>query len=460
MALADLGVELIRIRDLRSRAYFTDALKCYRAGAFRAAISSTWVAVAYDLIRKYRELDALGDAEARSFVEKWDASVTANNVAKLLELERSLLDHAHQKMAITDAMGLRALKRLYEDRHVSAHPAFASQDDLYEPSDELVRAHMVTAVELVLAQRPVQGKGIFENFSVDVQSPGFPSAPTAIADYVEQKYLANMRPHILRNFGIIVAKSLIRNTPLEWEPYHSKLPATLLSLKMRRPTEWSSVETEVVKLINDDEPTDRLRSVAFLASFPDLITRLDPAVLTALHTTVVHDPSLAEAPQAFAAVEVGEFRDDLVKRFEALDDTAAARVLSATAAPALWPNALSRYADAGSYRGAEALFDQFISPFRPIMDETQLDELFAGVRNNGQIWFAARTPRQLADLLRAIHPRRPSNAAIDQLYNRLPEHSLTDYGDTWNILEQRSWERPVDARLAQVPRDALEPGSL
>jgi len=443
--LVDLDAELIRIRDLRSRAYFGDALKCYRAGAFRAAISSTWVTVTYDLIRKYRELDGLGDAEAHAFLEKWDASVTANNVAKLLELERSLVDHAHQKIAIIDAMGLRALKRLYEDRHLSAHPAFATSDDLYEPSDELVRAHMAAAVELVLAQRPVQGRGIFEAFSTDIQSPGFPSAPTVIADYVEQKYLANMRTNILRNFGVVLAKSLIRNMPPEWEPYQSKLAAALLSLKMRRPAEWSDVETELVKLINDDEPGDRLRSIGFLASFPELIARLNHTALTALRQTVARDPSFADAPQAFAAVEIEEFRIELVGRFEALDDTAAARVLSATAPLPLWPNALSRYAASGSFRGAEARFDQFISPFRPIIDETQLDELFAAVRNNGQIWDASRTPTQLADLFRAIHPRRPSNAAIDQLYDRLPDHSLTYYDDTWNILEQRGWQRPVDS---------------
>ena len=70
MTLVDLDAELIRIRDLRSRMYFGDALKAYRAGAFRAAIASTWVAVAYDLIRKYRELEGLGDQEAHAFLEK------------------------------------------------------------------------------------------------------------------------------------------------------------------------------------------------------------------------------------------------------------------------------------------------------------------------------------------------------------------------------------------------------
>jgi hypothetical protein len=400
--------------------------------------------VAYDLIRKYRELDGLGDSEARKFLKEWDASVEANNVAKLLALERSLIDHAHQKMAIIDAMGLRALKRLYEDRHLSAHPAFATAEDLYEPSDELVRAHMAAAVELVLARRPVQGRGIFDAFSADIQSPGFPSPPTVVADYVEQKYLANMRPSILRNFGVVLAKALIRNIPSEWEPYQSKVAATLLSVKMRRPLVWTDVETELVKLINDDEPADRLQAIAFLAHFPELIARLEQTVLMALQQTIVRDPLLADAPQAFAAVEIDEFQNELVKRFETLDDTAAARVLSATAPSSLWPNALSRYAASGSYRGAEALFDQFISPFRPIMDETQLDELFAAVRGNGQIWHAARTPSQLADLLRAIHPRRPSNAAINQLYDRLLDHSISSYGDTWNILEQRGWERPVD----------------
>jgi hypothetical protein len=443
MALADLDAELLRIRDLRSRVYFGDALKCYRAGAFRAAISLTWIAVTYDLIRKYRELDGLGDAEARAFLASWDASVAANNVAKLLDLERSLLDHAHRKMAIVDTMGLRTLKRLYEDRHLSAHPAFASRDDLYEPSDELVRAHMGAAVELVLAQRPVQGKGIFDAFSTDIQSPGFPSASRVIVDYVEQKYLANMRSSVLRNFGVVLGKSLIQNIPPEWEPYQSKVAAALLSLKQRRPVEWGGVETELVTLINDDEPANRLRSIAVLGVFPEIISRLEQTALTALHHTVANDALLPATPHAFTAAETDEFRDGLVERFKALDDAAAARVLSATAPPSLWPDALSRYDASGSFRGAEARFDQFISPFRPMIDEIQLDQLFAEVRDNGQIWDAAGTPTQLADLLRAIHPRRPSSATIDRLYDRLPEFTLANFADTWTILEQRGWQRPV-----------------
>jgi hypothetical protein len=54
----------------------------------------------------------------------------------------------------------------------------------------------------------------------------------------------------------------VRNIPPDWEPYQSKVAAALLSLKMRRPLVWTDVETELVKLINDDEPADRLRAIA------------------------------------------------------------------------------------------------------------------------------------------------------------------------------------------------------
>ena len=90
MPLADFGCGTHPYPRFSFPSIFWDALKCYRVGAFRAAISSTWVALAYDPIRKYRELDGLGDAEAQVFLQNWDVSVPANNIAKLLELEDRL----------------------------------------------------------------------------------------------------------------------------------------------------------------------------------------------------------------------------------------------------------------------------------------------------------------------------------------------------------------------------------
>lgn len=452
MALVDLDAELIRIRDFRSRLYFSDALKAYRAGAFRAAISSAWVALAYDLLRKYRELNGLGDQEARTFLTTWDNAVQAKDVAKLLESERALLDHAHLKTGIIDAMGLRTLKRLYDDRHLSAHPAFANQDELYEPTDELVRTHLAAAVELVLAQRPVQGKGIFEAFSADIQSPGFPNAEQTIIDYVEQKYLVNMRNSVLRNFGIVLGKSLIQNKPPEWESLHSKVMSALVSLKLRRPADWDSVATELVKMINDDDPTNRLRCVATLTYFPELVARLEHPALTALKANLLNDATVVATPQAFAAVEIKEFENELQARFEVLDDTEAATVLSVTSPLPLWQNSLSRYGNSRNYRSAERHFDQFILPFQTILEESQLTELFAVVQNNSQIWDAAGTPTQIANLLQTAHPNRPTSASIDALYGSNWGRLRESFDLAWTILEQRGWERP-----AAQPADEDDP---
>lgn len=60
----DLDILLTRIRHAQSKAYFLDAVKSYKAGALRASLTAAWVALVYDLIAKYRKLDALGDGAA------------------------------------------------------------------------------------------------------------------------------------------------------------------------------------------------------------------------------------------------------------------------------------------------------------------------------------------------------------------------------------------------------------
>src|SRR5262245_6587372 len=90
----DLDMLLTRIRQPQSKAYFLDAVKAYKAGALRSALSSTWVAVVYDMITKYRELAAMGDGAAVSFIKGWDAATSAGDVKRLLQLEATIIDNA------------------------------------------------------------------------------------------------------------------------------------------------------------------------------------------------------------------------------------------------------------------------------------------------------------------------------------------------------------------------------
>jgi hypothetical protein len=250
----DLEILLTRIRQPKSKTYFLDAVKAYKAGALRAALSSAWVAVVYDLITKYRELDALGDTVATTFVQSWDAATAARDVRKLLQLEANIVDDATKNTQLVNPIGRIHLERLREDRHLCAHPAFSTEAELFEPSPELVRLHLVNAIDLVLSQEPLQGKAISEQFDLDVQSTGFPNDHVKIQDYVEQRYLARVRSQNIKNFGIVLTKSLLKGVPPQWENQRRKIVSSLVTIRDRAPESWPDLSQSIVRLIDSLEP--------------------------------------------------------------------------------------------------------------------------------------------------------------------------------------------------------------
>src|SRR5215468_10091880 len=98
MSLEDLDELVLRCRTEEGRKYITEAVTCYKAGAYRACIVATWVAVVYDLISKIRDLALSGDAEAQRLVEdlnKWQPLIAQGNqdaIKKSLDLEREIVD--------------------------------------------------------------------------------------------------------------------------------------------------------------------------------------------------------------------------------------------------------------------------------------------------------------------------------------------------------------------------------
>lgn len=63
--LNDLDELILSCEDPRSRHYIEEAVKCYKAGAYRSSVVACWIAVAFDLVDKIRELSASGDKEAQ-----------------------------------------------------------------------------------------------------------------------------------------------------------------------------------------------------------------------------------------------------------------------------------------------------------------------------------------------------------------------------------------------------------
>ena len=250
----DLDILLTRIRQAQSKVYFLDAVKAYKAGALRASLTAAWVALVYDLIAKYRELSAQGDAAATTFIQSWDAATAAHDVRRLLQLEATIIEDATVNTQIVNRIAQTHLERLREDRNFCAHPAFFAEAELFEPSPELVRLHLVNAVDLVLSREPLQGKAIFDLFDVDVQSTGFPTAHAKILDYVEQRYLASAC--VRRTSGILAGcwrNRCSRARRRNGCPSTTRSFLLWVAVRDRAAPSWPDVALAIVRLIDNLE---------------------------------------------------------------------------------------------------------------------------------------------------------------------------------------------------------------
>src|SRR5713101_404631 len=183
-ARSDLDQLIFSVRDKESARLIVEAVAAYRGGALRAAIMSAWIAAAYDIIVKARELASQGDAAPKQFVDKLDAAIAADDVRTLQMIESKLFVTARDEFQFFTAHEFTDLDRLQNDRHLCAHPAFVSEDSLFQPTPELVRAHIVHAIEHLLRHAPLQGKSAIARLEADILGPAFPTKAPAIETFI------------------------------------------------------------------------------------------------------------------------------------------------------------------------------------------------------------------------------------------------------------------------------------
>jgi hypothetical protein len=444
-SFVDLDMLVTRIRYSNSKTYFLEAVKAYKAGALRAALSSAWVAVVYDLISKYRELDGMGDPAATVFIRAWDNATASGDVRKLLELESTIIADATANTQVINRIAETHLTRLREDRHLCAHPAFSTEAGLFEPSPELVRLHLVNAIDLVLSQEPLQGKAILEQFNIDVQSSGFPTAQHQVLDYVEQRYLVRVRRQNIRNFGAVLAKSLLKGIPPQWENQRRKIVASLVAVRDRAPASWPDVSDAITRLMNTLEPVNRTKAVTFLAAFPDFWRSLENATKTALLETVRNiDEAVFTDYRILTAVTQPDFRPSLLGLIDGLGTDQLRDAIAVEPLLDLWPKAVETYEYSPSFRGSEATFRDFISPFSGRLNSERHDALLDAVMENGQNWEAADTPTLLLAILKNSDVGNlPTKNGRDRFFQFLRRMARRDrYSDVLELFQTDGWVQP------------------
>lgn len=422
---SDIDSLVLAARDRETRRLIGEAITAYRGGALRSAIMSTWIAVAYDIIAKARELAGQGEAGPRAFVAELDAAIAAKDKRKLQAIESELLDKANSDLQLLAPHEYAALARLQEDRHLCAHPAFVVEDELFQPSPELVRAHIVHALQHLLIHAPLQGKSAIARFDADLLGPAFPTTPEDIGAFLRARYLDRAKDVLVVN---LIKAIMAAPFGAERPKYAAKvrtLAVVLREIAKSKTVIYDGMMPVFVTAKIGHIPDDVLLSICpFLESDPriwDWMSEPDRTRIRRLLET--GDVETLKTHAAFDAFAIAPMSEVLLDRFKGFDATTKISIISEHPRSELIPAGITLYEEAGSFRSAEQLGQSVILPLSPFFTADDLQAVLAAAADNGQIWDAAGTPKILEQLFDNTQPllqaSRPHwDAFLDEMRGR------------------------------------------
>jgi hypothetical protein len=209
-AFIDLDELILRCRDKRAKQLLQEAVACYRVGAFRSCIVSTWNAVVFDFLHKLRELELLGDKEAEDLLGKFDQlRSSGNKFRELWQFEADIPEIALTKFELISTVEKSDIERLFKDRSRCAHPSMTSLEEPFEATAELARYHLRSAVTHLLERPPVQGRSARERIFQIVKSEYFPIEPEKAVERLKRSPLARARFLLIKDIVIGLSKALL-----------------------------------------------------------------------------------------------------------------------------------------------------------------------------------------------------------------------------------------------------------
>ena len=416
--LSDIDTLALAVRDRESRRHIGEAITAYRGGALRSALMAIWIAVAFDIISKAKELAAQGEAAPKAFAKDLENAIAANDVRKLQAIEGELLTKANEDLQLLAPHEHTALVRLQSDRHLCAHPAFVVEDQLYQPSPELVRAHIVHALQHLLVHAPLQGKSAIARFDADLLGPAFPETADEIGAYMRTKYLDRAKEVLVVN----LIKAMI-SMPFgsERHKYASKtrtLAVILREVAKAKTAIYDSVMPAHVAVKIEHVPDELLLSICpYLESDPRLWEWLKEPDRTRikrlLETSTVED---LKTHAAFDALAIPATAAVLLDRFNGFDEHTKVNIIAEHSRKELVGQGIELFQHVGSYRYAERLGKSVILPLAPFFTHADLQAVLAAAADNGQIWDAAGTPAILELVFGLTRPLLPTSRPTWQAF--------------------------------------------
>jgi hypothetical protein len=405
-ALEDL---LNEVRDRESRRYLEEAVRAYQVGAFRAAIVATWIAVAFDLIGKIRQLAATGDAAASDFTRRLDPAIANNSSNQLLTIERNLLKEAQETFEFIEYREFMELERLRTDRHVCAHPAFVRPSEAFEPPPELVRAHIATAVDAVLSKGPTPGKRAIDRFVAEIKRDSFPYSLDDLTPYLRDRYFEPGKSSLRRGLAELIVKNCLDGDANETDPRVTRRYAfAARALERIGPGLLADALSNVVTRreqgpgLTDDE---FLRFTANLGDMP-LAWQALPESSHARVYEVLKSAGVQKLVDhdIFTRQLTAEVKEVVDTRLPELDDRQLAEVIGQAPDLRFVQTAIDALRKSPTYEDADRNMETLALPLAPVMTAEHVRAVLAGVKENQQVRMASRMPPLLVQFFDRTQP--------------------------------------------------------
>jgi hypothetical protein len=444
--LTDLDELALKVRDRIARSYILEAVDAYRGGAYRSSIVSTWIAVTFDIISKIRELANQGDQMAQNFINRLDQSIAGKQIKQLQNIEEDLLKTATNDFEFLSSHEQNDLARLKDDRNLCAHPAFITEEMLFEPEPERVRMHIVHVVKHLLQHQPIQGKSAIARIVRDIKSTSFPHTLDTACVFLNARYLDRAKRSLIENLILLLLKALLRGDLPDLSLIHSRqMILTLQAVSNRYPDIYEERMRAKLLTIVESLEESRLPNVfRLLGADPRCWNWLDEPTkfhLKAVTQLSIDNPGIRNS--VFEAIVVDELKPIIVEGFRKLPSEIQISIINSTPQPEFADRAIVLYSKASTYRGAESLGESLILPMARCFSVVDVQRILKVVQENNQIYDASGTPAILDELYEKTRHYIPE---LREIWKSLFEFLLSKYfrqydrEDNPNVWGGTNWE--------------------
>lgn len=377
--LADLDELTLRCRTPQAQIYITEAVAAYRAGAFRACIVATWIAVVFDVIDKIREIAVTGDKAGKEWLDRFEKIQDQINrddpkaLEQALRFERDILEIARDNFELLDHLQYGDLMRLREDRHRCAHPTFHKIEIPYQPSAETVRSHLRNAIVHLLQHQPVQGKAALEKLKALVNSEYFPGEPEKIRAQLLESPLARPTDALVRNFVDMLMFGFFEPDNALYRK--QKVAFTLLvTVEMHRGIAQDRFSTQLRKCATHLQD-DKLDLLVGMVSVTESWAALDGPTHDKLREFVLRGPLDQVGRTLPYGAKIEGLRESVSLRIQKSSADDLEKIVQLGIGEEAIPRAVQLYSEARDWVQANKLTDKIVLPLLPKMKRENIEAI-------------------------------------------------------------------------------------